>query len=78
VPGSTASPAALEAAGLPVDPALVVEGTWHVESGYEVGLQLLSRREPPTAVFAGNDLQALGLYRAAHELGSRTISASWL
>ena len=61
--------AALEAAGLVVDPSLVLEGTWHVESGYDAGLQLLSRRERPTAVFAGSDLQALGLYRAARELG---------
>jgi LacI family xylobiose transport system transcriptional regulator len=61
--------AALEAAGLTVDSSLVVEGTWHVESGYIAGLRLLSRRDRPTAVFAGNDLQALGLYRAARELG---------
>jgi len=61
--------AALESAGLAVDPSLVVEGTWHVESGHEAGIDLLSRRDRPTAVFAGNDLQALGLFRAARERG---------
>ena len=61
--------ATIEAAGLVVDPSLVLEGRWRVESGYEAGLRLLSRRDRPTAVFAGNDLQALGLYRAARELG---------
>jgi LacI family xylobiose transport system transcriptional regulator len=61
--------AAIESAGLVVDPSLVVEGNWSVESGYDVGLRLLSRPDRPTAVFSGNDLQALGLFRAARELG---------
>jgi DNA-binding LacI/PurR family transcriptional regulator len=61
--------AAVAAAGPELDPGLVVQGSWHVEAGYDAGLLLLGGSEPPTAVFAGNDLQALGLYRAAHELG---------
>ncbi|MFJ6215247.1 LacI family DNA-binding transcriptional regulator [Streptomyces sp. NPDC092296] len=63
--------AALETAGIAVDPELVREGDFHHESGYAVGLELLRLPEPPTAVFTGNDLQALGLYEAARELGLR-------
>ncbi|WP_432129919.1 LacI family DNA-binding transcriptional regulator [Streptomyces tendae] len=63
--------AALETAGLPVDPDLIVTGDFHHEAGYRQGLELLRRPDRPTAVFAGNDLQALGLYEAARELGMR-------
>lgn len=63
--------AALDMAGIPYDPALVREGDFHHESGRRVGLELLALPDPPTAVFAGNDLQALGLYEAARELGLR-------
>jgi LacI family xylobiose transport system transcriptional regulator len=61
--------AALETAGAPVDPALVRHGDFHVEGGYEQGRELLSLPEPPSAIFAGSDLQAFGLYQAARELG---------
>lgn len=63
--------AALETAGLPVDPALIRPGNFHHDSGYRAGLELLRLPGRPTAVFAGNDLQALGLYEAARELGLR-------
>jgi LacI family xylobiose transport system transcriptional regulator len=63
--------AALETAGLPVDPALIRTGDFHHETGYRLGRELLRLPERPTAVFAGNDLQALGLYEAARELGLR-------
>ncbi|KOV57885.1 LacI family transcriptional regulator [Streptomyces sp. NRRL WC-3618] len=63
--------AALDTAGLPVDPALLKAGDFHHETGYRAGLELLRAPNRPTAVFAGNDLQALGLYEAARELGLR-------
>jgi LacI family transcriptional regulator, xylobiose transport system transcriptional regulator len=63
--------AVLENAGIEVDPALIRHGDFHVESGYEQGLELLRLKNRPTAVFAGSDLQALGLYQAARELGLR-------
>jgi LacI family transcriptional regulator, xylobiose transport system transcriptional regulator len=63
--------AVLEGADIEVDPALIRYGDFHVESGYEKGLELLALRNRPTAVFAGSDLQALGLYRASRELGLR-------
>ena len=61
--------AALDTAGLAADPALVRWGDFHVAGGYEQGRALLGLDEPPTAIFAGSDLQAFGVYRAARELG---------
>ncbi|WP_326794357.1 LacI family DNA-binding transcriptional regulator [Streptomyces sp. NBC_01808] len=63
--------AALGVAGLPVDPELIREGDFHHEAGYAAGRELLALRDRPTAIFTGNDLQALGLYEAARELGLR-------
>ena len=60
-----------EELGVAVDPALVREGDFYVEEGFTKGLELLSRPDRPTAVFAGSDMQALGLLRAAHQLGLR-------
>jgi LacI family transcriptional regulator, xylobiose transport system transcriptional regulator len=62
--------AAMDAAGVPVD-GLVHFGDLHVEEGVALGRELLAQPEPPTAIFAGNDLQALGVYEAAHQVGTR-------
>lgn len=40
-----------------------------VDGGYRYGIDLLSREERPTAIFAGSDMQALGVLRAARERG---------
>jgi len=61
--------AALEAAGLPADPALLRFGDFHHETGYTEALALLRLPEPPTAIFAGSDQQAFGAYEAIHECG---------
>jgi len=63
--------AAMETAGLPVDPALIRYGDFHVEGGYRHGRALLGLADPPSAIFAGSDLQALGVYEAAREAGRR-------
>lgn len=63
--------AAMETAGLPVDPALVRYGDFHVEGGYRHGKALLGLAGRPSAIFAGSDLQALGVYEAAREAGLR-------
>ncbi|MBM9509699.1 LacI family DNA-binding transcriptional regulator [Actinacidiphila acididurans] len=63
--------AALETAGIAFDPDLVRLGTFHHEAGYAEGLALLRMPDRPTAIFTGNDIQALGLYEAARELGLR-------
>jgi DNA-binding LacI/PurR family transcriptional regulator len=62
---------ALTEAGLPVEPDLVVRTLLTREDGYTAARDLLSRPDRPTAVFTANDMQALGVYRAARELGLR-------
>ncbi len=62
---------ALESAGIAVDPTLVDSGNFYVEAGYDAARRLLDRRDRPTAIFAGSDMQAIGALRAAQELGLR-------
>ncbi|SER20567.1 transcriptional regulator, LacI family [Arthrobacter sp. OV608] len=57
--------AALHEAGLPVLPELVQDGDFSTESGMRLGGELLDLAQPPTAIFTGSDLQALGVMNAA-------------
>ena len=63
----------MEEAGLPLNPELVVRGDGTSEGGVAGGAramrELLSRSEPPTAVYAANDLMAIGAVHAALEAG---------
>jgi DNA-binding LacI/PurR family transcriptional regulator len=59
--------AAMDEAGVPVEPALIRYGNFHVQEGTTEGRALLRMPDRPTAIFAGNDLQALGVYQAARE-----------
>ena len=61
--------AALDAAQVPADPALILPGDFHQEAGYAAARALLALPAPPTALFAGNDMQALGVYAALRERG---------
>jgi DNA-binding LacI/PurR family transcriptional regulator len=61
---------ALVAAGIEPDPALVVEGDFQEDGGYEAARELLSRGGF-TAVFAANDLSAIGVLRGLIESGIR-------
>jgi LacI family transcriptional regulator len=56
-------------AGLPIDPALVRYGKFSAGAGYEHGMELLTRADRPTAIFAGSDMQAVGVLRATRQLG---------
>jgi LacI family repressor for deo operon, udp, cdd, tsx, nupC, and nupG len=60
---------ALDEAGLPFDPNLVVPGTGRTGGGERALPALLALDEPPTAVFCYNDMTAIGLLRAAREAG---------
>ncbi|HEX7736691.1 MAG TPA: LacI family DNA-binding transcriptional regulator, partial [Ktedonobacteraceae bacterium] len=60
---------ALEVASLPLDPELQCEGNFNTDDGYHATKALMALPEPPTAIFAGNDHHAIGVYRALYELG---------
>jgi LacI family transcriptional regulator len=62
---------ALERAGQRYDPALVRDGDFYHEGGFVRGGELLDLADPPTAIFAGSDQQALGVYEAARQRGLR-------
>jgi DNA-binding LacI/PurR family transcriptional regulator len=62
---------ALVAAGIEADPRLVAEGRFTEEGGYEAARALLESRPDLTAVFAANDLSALGVLNAMAEHGRR-------
>jgi len=62
---------ALEEAGIPVDKALILKGDFQYESGYQAARQLLEMDDPPAAIFACNDLMAVGAISAAVELGRK-------
>jgi LacI family transcriptional regulator len=60
---------ALQKAGLPIDPNLIVEGRFTHEDGYIAMKQLL--RHKPDAVFAPGDTAAVGAMQAIREAGLR-------
>jgi LacI family transcriptional regulator len=64
--------AALRAAGIPDDPALVEHTPdWGLETGFAATDRLLSRGRPITAVFAQSDFIALGAIRRLRSEGLR-------
>lgn len=63
--------AALEQAGIAVDPRLVMHGAFGYPDGLEMGERLLALEESPTAVFAASDATALGVVEAARRAGLR-------
>lgn len=59
--------AALTEGGLPLDTSLIRYGDWQAEGAVLETRELLALADPPTAIFAGNDLQALGVYRTLRQ-----------
>ena len=55
---------------LELDPILIQEGDFSYESGYNLMNKLLALENPPTAVFAANDLMAIGAIKSikSHQL----------
>ncbi len=62
---------ALATADIAYDESLVRNGDWLPLRGYEAALELLAIDNPPTAIFCGNDLMAIGALEAASERGLR-------
>jgi len=60
--------AALERAGAALDPALERVGAHGREPAGELAEELLTLPDPPTAIFAASDLQAIGVLKAAEKL----------
>ncbi|MEU5938712.1 LacI family DNA-binding transcriptional regulator [Micromonospora sp. NPDC047548] len=62
---------ALRAAGIRPDPSLDVESQFTIDGGNRATAELLSRGEPPTAIFAACDEMAMGAIAALRDAGLR-------
>ncbi|MGI5467013.1 LacI family DNA-binding transcriptional regulator [Streptomyces sp. CA-132043] len=62
---------ALAEAGLGLPDSRVVRGAFEYATGYDALPRLLAADEPPTAVFCGNDVVAIGVLNAAIAAGLR-------
>ena len=60
---------ALSQAGIPIDDELIMYGNFQESAGYAAADRLLRLPDRPTAIFAGSDLQAYGVYKAAKAHG---------
>ncbi len=55
--------------GLEFETDLVQSGDWEFESGYQAAVKLLSLSHLPTAIFAANDMMAMGAIYAIQDAG---------
>jgi LacI family transcriptional regulator len=62
---------ALVAAGVRVSDDLILVGGYDAETSAECARQLLTRDDPPTAIFGANDVSAIAAIEAATGLGLR-------
>jgi DNA-binding LacI/PurR family transcriptional regulator len=62
---------ALEAADVPFRPQYHKQGEHSQLEARKLALELLSMPDPPTAIFAASDTQAIGVLAAVRELGQR-------
>lgn len=61
----------LAASGITVDEDLIQVGDYTTVTAKECALRLLALPQPPTAIFAANDMSAMGVYQAAEQMGVR-------
>lgn len=62
---------ALTEAGISLDPNLIQAGAWTCESGQQCTQYLFELPSPPTAIFACNDMMAIGSLTFLHEQDMR-------
>jgi len=60
---------ALREHGIELDQSLIKIGNFKQDSGYQKTCELLEMDDPPTAIFAANNLMTLGALNAIHEKG---------
>lgn len=61
----------LAAAGIPLDESLIMTGDYQPDTAASCARALLSLPDRPTAIFAANDMSAVGVYQAARAAGLR-------
>ncbi len=61
--------AALREVGIPIDERLIAPGGYWLENGRKAFERLMALEDPPTALFAYNDIMAIGALRSAHQHG---------
>ena len=59
---------ALAQYSIPLKENLIVQGSFTAQSGYYGFGRLMSQKEKPEAIFAANDMMAVGIYQAAREV----------
>ncbi|WP_409342336.1 LacI family DNA-binding transcriptional regulator [Paenibacillus sp. MBLB4367] len=64
--------AAFAEAGMPLDPALMLEGNYSRKSGYAAAAAVYAMRDALDAIFVANDRMAIGLMQGLRELGVNT------
>lgn len=62
---------ALEEYGVGIDEELILRGDFRPNSGYAATAELIQQKLRPTAIFACNDMMAIGALRALSEYGLR-------
>lgn len=67
--------AALDRAGLPADPSLIVPDLTDLPAAERETVALLRRPDPPTALFTAQNIVTMGALRALHDLGLRRLVA---
>lgn len=60
---------ALTLFGLSLDKNLIISGDFTTRSGYDVFKRLINKNPKPDAIFAANDMMAVGILEAARESG---------
>ncbi len=62
---------ALQEASISINPDYIVEGDFQVQGGFDAATRLFELTPRPSAIFACNDMMAMGVLSAAHRHGLR-------